>query len=74
MNHISDISIAGKLYKVISNDLYIEGMQGIFNGDELDLFDSLIDKDSVVFDIGANIGLTSIFFLNGVLKFIALNP
>jgi len=74
MNHTSDISIAGKLYKVISNDLYIEGMQGIFNGDELDLFDSLIDKDSVVFDIGANIGLTSIFFAERCSKVYSFEP
>ena len=74
MSHFSDVSIAGRSFEVISDDLYVEGMQGIFDGDELDLFESLINKDSVVFDIGANIGLTSIFFAERCSKVYSFEP
>ena len=48
MSHFSNVSIAGRSFEVISDDLYVAGMQGIFDGDELDLFESLINKDSVI--------------------------
>lgn len=74
MSHFSEVYIAGKLFEVISDDLYVEGMRGIFDCDELDLFESLIRKDSVVFDIGANIGLTSIFFAERCSKVYSFEP
>jgi len=56
------VNIHEKVYLVHSDGMYIKSMGNTFDLDELYLFNSLIDIETVVLDVGANIGLTSIFF------------
>jgi FkbM family methyltransferase len=49
---------------IASDDNYLNDIKGKFEPDMVRLFDSLIKPSDTVFDIGANIGCTSILFGN----------
>jgi len=63
------VVIDEKIYLVHSDGKYIKSLNNIFNVDEIYLFNSLVDTETVVLDVGANIGLTSIFFTE-IAKFV----
>jgi FkbM family methyltransferase len=54
--------IGSKRYEIISDDDYLKGVGPRFEPDMVRLFDSLTKEDHCVFDIGANIGCTAVFF------------
>jgi FkbM family methyltransferase len=56
------VNIDGKMYLVNSDGNYLKDMKYVFDVNEIYLYKSLVSIDSVVLDVGANIGLTSIFF------------
>ena len=60
MNKI--IQIGYKRYNVTSDDNYLSAIGDSFEPHMLDLYNVLVDKNSVVADIGANIGLASLWF------------
>jgi FkbM family methyltransferase len=57
-----DVYIDGRSYRLTSDDLYLESMGPEFEPDMIELFKALIVSSDIVADIGANIGMTSIFF------------
>lgn len=57
------ILIDGKYYSVESDGIYLQEMNNIFNESELALYKTLIDSETQILDVGGNIGLTSIFFI-----------
>lgn len=54
--------IGGRTYRISSDDNYLNCIQGKFEPDMVELFRSLIRPNDVIFDVGANIGCTSILF------------
>lgn len=54
--------IDGKKYEITSDDNYLDHIQGEFEPDVVALFKSLTREAKCVFDVGANIGCTSILF------------
>lgn len=56
------VTINQKNYLVHSDGDYLKDMKYVFDVNEICLYKSLINTESVVLDVGANIGLTSIFF------------
>jgi FkbM family methyltransferase len=69
-----DIKIGDKMYSVVSDDAYLDGIGKNFEPQMVDLFGSLIRKDSIVLDIGANIGLTTILFSELAERVISFEP
>jgi FkbM family methyltransferase len=57
-----DVKIGGRVFRVASDDAYLEGMSAEFEPDMVEIFRRLVKPDFEVLDIGANIGLTSILF------------
>jgi FkbM family methyltransferase len=68
------INIAGREHLLDSDDGYMEAMGDVFEPHMIDLFNSLITKGDIVADIGANIGLTAIFFSTVASKTFAFEP
>ena len=56
------VTIDGKIYLVHSDGNYLKGMKYVYDINEIFLYKSLVSIESVILDVGANIGLTSIFF------------
>lgn len=79
------VTIDGKIYLVHSDGNYLKGMKYVYDINEIFLYKSLVSIESVILDVGANIGLTSIFFAenakfvhsfepgNSTFKFLASN-
>jgi len=59
---VVNTNIGGKTYEIASDDDYLEHIKGEFEPEMVVLFKSLIRPTDTVFDIGANIGCTSILF------------
>jgi FkbM family methyltransferase len=59
---ILPIKIGDVIYQITSDDNYLDYVKDGFEPQMVNVFKSLIDKDKVVFDIGANIGCTAILF------------
>jgi FkbM family methyltransferase len=57
-----DVKIGDKVFRVASDDAYLEGMSAEFEPDMVEIFTRLVKPDFQVLDIGANIGLTSLLF------------
>jgi len=72
MNKI--IQIGFEKYNLTSDDNYLDEMGESFEPHMLDLYNVLVDKNSVVADIGANIGLASIWFSKHVKKLYSFEP
>jgi FkbM family methyltransferase len=49
-------------YQIVSDDDYLDHIQGEFEPDMTRLFEALIKPGDIVLDVGANIGCTSILF------------
>lgn len=49
-------------YHIDSDDAYLEAVGSVFEKNNVCLFGQLVNKDDIVADIGANIGLTSLLF------------
>ena len=69
-----NIKIGDKVYSITSDDNYLEAMGDDFEPHMVQLFRTLIGKDDVVADIGANIGLTAILFSSLAHKVFAFEP
>lgn len=57
-----NLKIGDRIYSVVSDDEYLDAMGKEFEPHMVQLFETLIEKDDVVADIGANIGLTALLF------------
>ncbi|MDR0577218.1 MAG: FkbM family methyltransferase [Candidatus Accumulibacter sp.] len=68
------IQIGSKTYLLTSDDTYLKAMGNNFEPHMVSLFQTLIDPDDVVADIGANIGSTSILFSSLARKVISFEP
>jgi FkbM family methyltransferase len=54
--------IGSKKYEIVSDDDYVKHVGKTFEADMIRLFDALTQNNHYVFDIGANIGCTALFF------------
>ncbi|HEX8955746.1 MAG TPA: FkbM family methyltransferase [Burkholderiaceae bacterium] len=59
---VIETNIGGKPYRIASDDDYLDHVKGEFEPHMVKLFRGLIDPHHTIFDIGANIGCTSILF------------
>ena len=67
--------IIGKFkYSIYSDDDYLDSVSGTFEPDMVRLFSLLVGSDDVVFDVGANIGCTSILFSQLASKVYSFEP
>lgn len=58
--------IGGRQCRLVSDDDYLKGLGEVFEPAMVALFDTLIEPQHTVLDIGANIGCTSILFADRV--------
>ena len=72
MNKI--IQIGSEQYNLTSDDNYLDEMGHSFEPHMLELYNILVDKNDVVADIGANIGLASIWFSKHIKKLYSFEP
>jgi FkbM family methyltransferase len=66
-NHLSECRYGYMLYNI--NDVYVGGSldrYGEFSEGEVELFRQVVQPDTVVVDIGANLGAHTLFFANAV--------
>jgi FkbM family methyltransferase len=63
-----------KNYVIASDDNYLDCIEGRFEPDMVKLFGTLVNPADTVFDIGANIGCTSILFSNKASKVYSFEP
>jgi len=70
----SQIRIGDETYTIMSDDDYLTHIGPVFEPDMCRLFLSLIEKNHTVFDIGANIGCTSILFGQVAREVISFEP
>jgi FkbM family methyltransferase len=68
------VKIDNKKYKLCSDDNYIEHVKNNFEPEMIELFKTIISKDSIIIDIGANIGCTTIFFAENSKKVYSFEP
>lgn len=54
--------INGKSFSILSDDDYLDHVEGEFESEMVSLFKSLLQPSDTVLDIGANIGCTSLLF------------
>ena len=68
------IQIGKRNYNIFSDDNYLHEVGNVFEPHMLSLFDVFVDKNDIVADIGANIGLTSIWFSNHAKNVYSFEP
>jgi Ni,Fe-hydrogenase III large subunit len=56
------IQIGRKTYDMTGIDNYLNSVEISFEPNMINLYSALVCKDNIVTDIGANIGMTSIWF------------
>jgi FkbM family methyltransferase len=66
--------IGGKLYRIESDDRYLDTIRGAFEPHMVELFDTLVKPSDTVLDIGANIGCTSILFGSRARRVVSFEP
>jgi FkbM family methyltransferase len=71
---IYKIKIKDQQYSMVSDDLYLNAMGPVWEPHLVALFCSLIKKDNVVFDVGANVGCVSILFSGLAEKVYSFEP
>ena len=59
---------------VSSDDDYLEHLGHAFEPDMVNLFETLLKRDDIAFDVGANIGCTSLLFANLANKVFSFEP
>jgi len=67
-------NIGGHDYQLVSDDDYLNRVAGKFEPDTVRLFETLINPNDTVFDIGANIGCTSILFGSRAKRVFSFEP
>jgi|GEM_PF-377290 len=72
--HTRRIKIGNQYFNVVSDDTYLSDVGETFEPHMVDLFRALIDRDDVVADIGANIGLTALLFSTIAAQTYAFEP
>jgi len=70
----ADVAIGGRRYRVSSDDDYLSQLGSEFEPRTTALFNTLLDGKSVVLDVGANIGCTSLFFGARARRVISFEP
>jgi FkbM family methyltransferase len=68
------IQIDRKTYDMTGNDNYLKNVGISFEPNMINLYSALVCKDDIVADIGANIGMTSIWFSENAKKVYAFEP
>ncbi len=56
------VDIGGKIYKISSDDEYLNHIENGFEPEMVKMFELLAEDSHVIFDIGANIGCTALLF------------
>ena len=69
-----EIHIGNHQAKITSDDNYLKHMADHFEPNQIDLFSRILNKSDTVLDIGANIGITSIFFPKGYNQVYSFEP
>lgn len=69
-----DVKIGETVYKISSDDLYLDNISVGFDTLMVRLIESLVSEDDVVLDVGANIGCTTILFGTISNKVISFEP
>lgn len=69
-----NIRIGNKNHQIASDDQYLAEMGDSFEPCMVQLFRALVDKDDVVADIGANIGMTALLFADLARQVVAFEP
>ena len=72
MNKI--IQIGQEKYNITSDDNYLDEVGNSFEPHMLELYSILVDNNDIVADIGANIGLASIWFSKNAKQSYAFEP
>lgn len=68
------VAIGQKTYSIVSDDSYLDHIKNGFEPDTVALFNSLLRESDLVFDVGANIGCTSILFGERCRKVYSFEP
>lgn len=68
------INIGAATYTVVSDDRYLARMGHDFEPDLLELLGTFMDRSTGVADVGANIGLTTLFFAQNARQVVAFEP
>ncbi|HZW86478.1 MAG TPA: FkbM family methyltransferase [Gallionella sp.] len=68
------VVIDQKTYSIVSDDSYLDHIKSGFEPDTVALFNSLLRASDLVFDVGANIGCTSILFGERCRKVYSFEP
>lgn len=68
------VAIGDKTYSIVSDDDYLNHIRNGFEPDTVALFNSLLRASDWVFDVGANIGCTSILFGERCRKVYSFEP
>jgi FkbM family methyltransferase len=66
--------IGGKMYRMESDDDYLDHVGDVFEPHMVRLFDSLVRPTATVLDVGANIGCTTILFGDMARRVISFEP
>ena len=69
-----EIAIGNRRWNIVSDDEYLSGLGTEFEPQTVALLDTLFSSGSVVLDVGANIGCTSILFGERARRVIAFEP
>lgn len=69
-----EIRIGSRSYLLSSDDTYLDAMGGEFEPHMVRLFETLLPSNSCVFDVGANIGCTSLLFARVADRVVAFEP
>lgn len=69
-----EVRIGTRSYLLSSDDEYLDAMHGEFEPHMVRLFDTLLRHEYCVFDVGANVGCTSILFGSVANRVVAFEP
>lgn len=68
------IRVAGRAYVIVSDDDYLRRMGTDFEPDSITLLGAFVDKSTIAADVGANIGLTTLFLGQRASKVVGFEP
>jgi len=71
---ITKIVIGSKAYEIAANDTALDHFDGLFDESAIRLYGALVEPESIVLDVGANVGCTTLFFADNVKHVHAFEP
>lgn len=71
---LRQVAIGGRPFVLVSDDNYLSGLGEDFEPESVRLFDSLVQPEDTVLDVGANIGCTSLYFGSRAQRVHAFEP